>query len=814
MDVHRLTTTLSACGRSILRSRGLTVLAVSTLALALGASIATFSVVNAVLLQALPYEHPQEIVLVREQIPEISDELPITQGEFFDLRRSNRAYTELALADLVFVTSLEGEDPTKVAGARVTPNLFKLLGVQPLHGRLFATADGAPGSPPVCVVSHRFWKSHLGGNPSAIGKAVRLSVASRFGISPGANGLFTLVGVLPPRYISPFLDEDFWFPAEVTETGANRQRHAFFVIGRLRPGATPEQARAEAATVFAAADPELPVHQRPGRSTLVERLLDYSVREVRTGLLVLAAAVGLVLLIACANVANLELTRAVARERELALRAALGSSRRGLFGLTLLESVLIALLGGLLGLLVAKLLLRLVLAFNPGTIPRLEEVRLDPLVLAVAFGLALATGLLVGLFPAARAVRGDLYKSLREGPRSGRSSTALWLRGLLAFAEVALAAIILVGAGLLIRSLRSLEGFDYGFDPNGVLTGEVSLSSEKYPEAAQQEAFFHPALEKVAALPGVTSAALVNTLPLSGLNFATPFEIAGRPKEEGEVLTSDFRLVTPGYFEALHIPLLAGRALTAADIRESPQAVLVDQKFVETFLPGSEPLRHRLQLQGPLLNVSQPLEIVGVVGNVQHTALSGELRPTFYLPSLSSSGMTFVIRTKVPPETLADGLRAAVHSLAPQEPIEIRTLSEIASEAIARPRFSAFMMTSLAGLALVLALVGLFATMRYWVTQRRREIGIRLALGAQPQHILGAVLRQGLLLTTGAVVLGLFAARTATKVLESQLYGVSRTDWRIFAATTAVLLGVAALACWFPARAATKVDPLETLRAE
>jgi len=655
--------------------------------------------------------------------------------------------------------------------------------------------------------------SHFGGDPAAIGKVIRLSVVSRFGISPGTEALFTLGGVLPPGFLSPFLDEDFWFPAEVTEAGANRQRHAFFVIGRLRSGATPKQAGAEAATIFAAADPDLPVHHRPGRSTLVERLPDYMVRDVGKGLLLLAAAVGLVLLIACANVANLELTRAVARERELAVRAALGCSRGGLFRLTLLESMLVALLGGLLGLLVAKLLLRLVLAFNPGSIPRLEEVRLDPFVLSVAFGLVLATGLLIGLVPAARAARTELQQSLREGARAGRSSTSQGLRSLLVFAEVTLAAIILVSAGLLIRSLRSLEETNYGFDSNGVLTGVVSLSSTKYPEAAQQEVFFRPALEKVAALPGVTSTGLVNTLPLSGLNFATPLEIEGRPKGEGEILTADFRLVTPGYFKTLRIPLLAGRPFVAADLLNTPQVALVDQKFVATFLQGSDPLRHRIQLQGPLI-AAQSVEIVGVVGNVQHVALSTELRPTFYLPSLTSSTMTFVLRTQVPPETLASGLRTVVHSLDPRETIEIQTLSDVTSKSIARPRFTTFMMTTLAGLALVLALVGLFATMRYWVTQRQHEIGIRLALGAEPQRILGFILLQGLVLSAGAVLLGLLTARVATKTLENQLYGVSRTDWKTFAATSVVLLGLAAVACWFPARAATKVDPLETLRLE
>ena len=796
--------------RVLARQRGATAVAVLALALGTGANSAIFSVVDTVLLQPLPYRQPDRLVAVRESIPDLTEMLPLTELEYFELRNRSRSFERVVLAAPTDVTLIVGDEPETLKGARVTPDFFSLLGVQPGRGRAFTAQDAEADATPTVILGHGLWRRRFGSDRDLVGKTIRLEVTSPVGAGSIANR-FTVIGILPPSFRSPFEEEEVWLPMALTEASANRRFHGNFLLGRLSPGADVERARAEVSAILAEVEPQHPIHQKPGRGVTVMALPDLLVRNFRAGLLILSAAVGLVLLIACANVANLQLAQALAREREMVLRASIGASRTRLARQTLTESLLLAAAGGALGLALAWGLLRLLVASSAGDIPRLDEVAIDGRLLAFTLAVSLATGVLFGLVPAWRASRPRLNEVLKSGGRAGSGLSQERLRGALVVAEIGLALLVLVGAGLLLRSFRGLQRTDYGFRPAGVLVVDLSLPQSRYPEVQQQEAFFRRVLERIQGMPGVRGAGLVNALPLTRFNTATTFEIAGRAPAEDEVLMANYRLATPGYFAVMGVPVVAGRGLAVTDLQSPPYSIVVDQNFARTYFPDRGAVGGQLVLQG----IEHPVTIVGVVGNVQHKAMNDEARPTFYLPWLNAPAMTFVVRTATAdPLALAADLRRLVRTEDRDQPVTITALQELVDDAIARPRFNTLMLGLLAGLALLLSLVGIYAVMSYSVRQRYHEIGIRMALGATSRQVVSQVLSRGLGLAVLGVLLGIAAALLSTRWLESQLFGVSRTDAATYAGTALLLFAVSLLAIYIPARRAARVDPTVTLRNE
>ena len=802
---------LRFAARFLLRRRGASALALAALACGIGATSAIWSVVDTVLLQPLPYRG--EILVVRENIPGISDMVPLTAYELVELRAASRTLAGLAAADLVDFTLLaDGAEPASVAGARVTPDFFALLGVRPAHGRTFVPQDAAPGAPPVAVVGYAFYAKRFGADPDLAGKSLRTQSATALGsAAAGSSDRFQIVGVLPPEFRSPFEDEEIWTPLAIDRAAADRVSHTLFVLGKARPGEALPQVRSELDTLLVHLEPGMALHQKAGRSVTVVPLAAMLVQNVRGGLLILFAAVSLVLLIVCANVANLLLAQALARQREMAQRAALGAGRPRLLGQMLVESLLLALAGGAAGLALAYALLRLLVAASPGNIPRLELVGIDLRVLAFTVAITLGCGLLFGLVPAWRTSRLRFHEVLKSGGRVGAERSHERLRGVLVIAQVALTVLVVVGALLLYRSFRDLQTLDYGFRSRGVLTATIDLPDARYPQPAQQEAFFRRLLERIKGLPGVRAAGMVNSLPLSRINTATTFDVVGRAPVAGNVPSANYRLVSADYLPALGVPLLAGRPFAEADVRgDQPRVALVDRALAERYWPGESPVGRRIALKG----VDQPVTIAGVVGDVHHRNLDLDVHPTLYLPLLKSSAMSYVVRTGEDPLRLAAPLRQAVHELDREQPVDVATLDQIVADAIARPRFNALLLGLLAALALALALVGIYSVMHYSVTQRYQEIGVRMALGAPAASLLRQVHTRALALAAAGVACGMTAAWGLTRLLASQLYGVSPTDPWTFTAAAVLLPLVALLASHLPARRAIRIDPTVVLRKE
>lgn len=798
--------------RYLSRRRWISALAVVILALGVGTTGAIFSIVDRVLLQPLPYGNPDSLVVVRESLPGISDMLPVTEYEFVRLSEAGGAVAELSLADRVGFTLLGADEPESLSGARVSANFFSLLGARPALGRGFLPGEDRIGGPQVAVVSYDFYRRRFGLDPDLAGKTLRLSSATAFGTSGAGEAQFTLVGVLAPDFRSPFEDEEIWTPLPLDRAGADRTTHGLFALGRLRPGVALATARARLASVLLRTEPQLELHQSPGRNITLVPLPQHLVRDIRVGLWVLFVAVGLVMLIVCVNVANLQLALAIDRRREIALRTCLGAGRARLLAQLLTESLVLSLLGGIAGILLAFGLIHLLLAANPGNIPRLDQIGLNPRVLGFSLLLSLATGLLIGAVPAFRGLRVDLTDSLRSGIRSGASRQNAHLRGLLLIAQTAVTLVLLIGAGLLAKSLYRLTALDYGFQADHVLTVSLALPTAKYPQPAQQESFFLQLLERARALPGVKSAGLVNGLPLGRLNSATTFGIVGRPSVAGDEPTASYRLLTDGYLEAMNIPLRNGRPLVPADVISTPppRVALIDQAVARRYFPGEDPVGRLLQLPG----VTETTTIVGVVGEVVQRRLSAETQPTIYLPLLVSPSMSLVLETGGDPLELAAAAASTVRSLDREQPVEIATMSSLVSNAVARPRFNAILLGLLALLALVLAIVGIYGTTRYAVTQRLHELGVRLALGAPTGSLLRQVLLRALALTLIGTAAGGAAAYFLTRYLESLLYGIGTTDKTTFAATAALLLAVTFFAAYGPARRATEVNPTISLQQE
>jgi putative ABC transport system permease protein len=792
--------------RVLLRSPGFTAVAVFVTALGIGANTAIFSVVNAVLLRPLPYEHPEQLVRVMLRDTKRGETShDHAYPNFVDLRAQNNSFEELAAYTDTGASLTGGDAPERVNGVNASANLFKMLGVSAQLGRTFTPEDEQPGGAAV-VISRGLWQRKFGADPQAAGRQITLGGKPR-----------TIIGVLPASFQFPFVNTqpEYFVPFD-PQGSMEKQRGANYiqVIGRLKEGVSIEQAEADMRAIAGRLEQQYP-EENDGQSVGLIPEHEDLVGDMRPTLLVLLGAVGFVLLVACANVANLQLARASGRGREVAIRTALGAARWRVVRQFLTESILLSTAGGALGLLVAAWGISIITAFVPADIPRVKEAGLDPLVLSFTLAVSVLTGIVFGLAPALQATRVDLNEALKEGGRGateGRSRNRV--RGLLIVTEVALSLVLLVGAGLLIKSFVNLRNTNPGFDPRRVLTASVSLPKVKYSKDEQLAAFYGQAVERASQLPGVEAAGAILPLPYSDNGIQTNFSVEGQPEpSSGAQPIAGGRIITPDYIRAMSIPVLRGRTFDEHDNAESPKVLLVNETLARKYFPGQDPVGQRLHIG---LNGIHG-EIVGVVGDVRDRHLEKEADPEYYVPfrQVPTSSMALVMRVRTDPASLAAPLRAVMQGLDKDLPLyEVRTMESRVADSVARQRFSMTLLAAFAGLALALACVGIFSVMSFLVAQRTHEIGIRVALGAQPQDILRMVAGQGMALALTGVGVGLAAAFALTRLMTGLLYEVSATDPSIFVGIALLLALVALLACLMPARRATKVAPMVALRHE
>lgn len=788
--------------RTLLKQRGFTLVAIITLALGIGANSAIFTVVNAVLLRPLAYSQPDKLVKVYETF------LPsgwgsVSAANYQDWRAQNTVFSQLAAYSIGGGFNLQAADnPQRLNGISCTANLFEILGVQPQLGRAFLAEENEPGKNRVVMLSDTLWRTNFGADPNLIGREIQLN---------GVN--HRVVGVLPRGFAFPSRRTEIWAPLALDEKAwANRGSHQYQVMGRLKPDTSLAQAHEQMASIAANIERQYPKEQT-GRSVRLTQYQEEVVQNVRPALLTLFAAVGCVLLIACANVANLLLARATGRRKEIAIRMALGASRWRLLRQLLTESVLLAVAGGVLGLLLAKWGVTALVALAAGLLPRAQEVALDASVVGFTFALAVLTGLFFGLIPAWQSSKGDVQWALKESGNSG-SSPRNWLRSVFVITEVAVALMLLIGAGLLIRSFARLQETETGLRTEHVLTASLNLPQAKYDKPETVSDFYQRLLENLAAQPGIEAAGAINLLPIAQYGNNGNYLIEGENITEinrGPI--AEVRIVTTGYFDAFGIPLLAGRSLNQQDQLNSPQVALVNQTWAK---------RHAANPQDVIgkrfgFGDTQRWTVVGVVGDVKQSGLTQSTRAEIYYPHAQApnSSLNLIVRSTADPTTLTTTLRREVFKLDPAQPLaNVRTMETVVVESIADRRFNMLLLGLFAGLALVLAALGIYGVLSYTVAQSTRELGIRMALGAQARDVLRLVIGQGLLLTLAGIVLGLGGAFALTRWLESLLFGVKATDPLTFAAVPTVLLAIALLSCLVPARRATKVDPLVALRSE
>ena len=793
--------------RMLLKNPGFTLIAIVTLGLGIGANTAIFSVINGVLLSALPYPQPEQLAMVwcdnrRQGIPDDITSYP----NFVDWRDRNKTFQGMAgVTDDTYNLTGAGE-PEEIRGATVSINFFQLIGVNPMLGRVFTAEEEQPGRNRVVVLSHSLWRRRFGGDPGVLNKTISLS-----------DEPYIIVGIMPPGFQFPE-NTEIWGPLAPDE-GMRGARFGFFlpVVGRLKPGVTRAQAQADLDVVANQIEKQFP--DMAGYGVNVVPVLENTVGPIRRALMILFVAVLFVLLIACANVANLLLARATVRQREVAVRSALGTGRWRIVRQLLTESMLLSVLGGALGVLLAWWGLRLLVNLSPANIPRLETIRLDGRVLWFALALSLVTGLIFGLAPALQTSHLKLSEALKEGSRTGAGGgRAQRIRGVFIVAEVALTLALLVGAGLLVRSFWRLQQVNPGFKTDHLLTLRVTLWGSKYRQGgAQRVSFYERLQERLAALPGVVSASATSDIMLRKLANSASFTIENRPRDPGELaLELPIDRVQPNYFQTMGIQLLQGRAFTAQDSSESTRVSIVNETFVKRYFPNEDPIGKRFTFGGGGPN-ARWITIVGVVRDTKRQGIDQPVRIESWMPlaQMPSGSMDVVLRTTGAPLALSNEVREAVWSLDRDLPIpSIRTMEQILSERVAQRRLNMLLLGLFAMVALILAAVGIYGVINYAVTQRTNEIGIRIALGAQSGDVIGLVLKQGMALALVGVAIGLIATFMLTRLMASLLFGVSATDPITFAAIAGLLIGVALLACWIPARRATKVDPMVALRYE
>ena len=807
--------------RVMRRSPGFAAVALLTLAIGIGANAAIFSIVNGVLLRPLPFPDSSRIVTIWETDANRN----IVRGtaspaEFLDWREMNHSFTELSGWRSLLFTITGSGDAEQVHGSQVSGNFFRMLGVGPVIGRDFSSEDEKPGREQVAILTYALWQRHYGGDSSVIGKSILLDEKP-----------YTIIGILPRSFslygVAPELD--IWVPFAFNRAQLNRENHELVIFGRLRPGVPLHQAQAEMETILSQLKKQYPgIDQENG--VRVAGFHDELIKSLRPSIVILLAAVGFLLLIACANVANLMLARASTREREIAVRATLGAGRRRILRQLLTESALMALLGGALGIAVAYGGIHLLREGLPragrGQIPHAEWIGIDGTVLAFTLFVSLLTGIIFGLAPAVQISRSELFESLKEGSRGstgGRRSH--FIQSSLVVSEVALSLMLLVGAGVLIRSFFLIMSDSLGFDPSNVLSMQIFLSAPHYPKAQQVVNFYQRVIEGVGALPGVKSASAANFLPLTGWSGFCDFDIAGRATPpSGEHFTGQYRVADWRYLQTMGISVKQGRDLVASDGPDTQSVALINEALARRYWPNQDPVGQQIRLKFP--DTRQPwdpepregwLNIVGIVSDVRDAEWGEQKVGQIYLPYTQNASriMHLVVRSEGDPTQLVSGVRSVVNSVDPSQPVtEARSMDDYLAASVSRRRLSMLLLVLFAGVATVLAAVGIYGVMAYAVTQRSHEIGIRMALGAEPNDVLRMVVRDGMKLAGIGLVIGIAASYAAVHYLASQLYGVKTKDPITVLCVSVGLALVAISACYFPARRATKVDPLEALRYE
>jgi putative ABC transport system permease protein len=795
--------------RMLLAGGSVSLVAVITLALGIGANTAIFSIVNGILLKPLPFERPGELVLIGER----HGERPISVAwlNYADWKAENRVFGEMGAFNTVFLNlTRSGSEPERLVGARVTASYFRTLAVPPLAGRTFAEEEDTAGAEPVIVLSEGAWHRLFGGDRSVIGSALTLNGTT-----------FTVIGVMPAAFVIQNPPIEAWVSmGRVRDTLGDRGNHpGITVVARLKPGVTIDEARADLGAIAARLGEAYPATNR-NIGVLIDPLHERFVgRDLTRALYVLLGAVAFVLLIACANVANLLLSRGAARQREIAVRTALGAGRTRLLRQLLTESLLLAAAGGIGGMLLGAWGLRALLAAVPDNLARVDAVRLDSQVLAFTAALTLLTGVIFGLAPALQVSTPDLNETLKDGGRTGTGSGTHRVRATLVVAQVALSLVLLVGAGLMLRSFAQLQATSPGVDPSGVLSAGVAMSGPRYTNENARRQFVRRVFERLESTSGVDAAGATMPLPLSLNGWQTSFVVEGYPEPEpGKYPTNDVARVTPGYFRTLGVRLLRGRTFTWQDDETAPLVAIVDETFANTWFANQDPIGRRIKINAGHVPPGMPpppwVTVVGVVNHVKNYGIDQESRVEVYLPYLQSTvtALNLVVKGK-DVAALGQAMRQAVREADPTLPVyAVRTMDEYLARTMTSKRLMLILLALFGGVALTLAAVGLYGVMSYAVSQRTSEIGIRMALGARRRDVLTLVVGHGMLLTAGGVIIGLAGAYALTRLMTTLLFGVSATDPITFAGVAALLATVAFLATWLPARRAAGVDPLIALR--
>ena len=810
--------------RMLLKHKSFTIISVLTLALGIGANTAIFSIVNAVLLNPLPYSEPERLVMLSERNAELGRERENpSPGNFLDLRTQTQTFDSVtAWYETAFTVQGE-QDAEQVTAAKVSVEFFQVLRAQAARGRVFlptetagvATGAGATNSigERLIVISDGLWRRRFGADPELVGKPITIN-----------RETWQVLGIMPAGFAMPSTAVDLWFPWDLARSygpqrfpeGPPRDWRFLRVLARLNPGTTMEQAESQLNSLYAGLAENYPKANR-GWSAGLTTLREEVVGKTQLSLLVLFGAVALVLLIACANVAGLLLARAAARQRELAVRTALGAARLRLLRQLLTESLLLSLLGGALGLGLTVAGLDLLLALAPADVPRLSEVTVDGRVLAFTLGVSMLTGLLFGLIPAWKGTRTDLTVALKEGGAHGATlgwSQQRW-RNALVVAEIALAVVLLAGAGLLVRSFNRLRVVDPGFNTQNLLTMHITLDAAVYGNRAAD--YYQQLIARIEALPSVVSAAAVSTLPMNnvGVDFDRPYWREGEPEPGGNAEKVDVRMATPGYFKTMGMSLLRGRNFSDQDRRESPAVLIVSESMANQVWPNEDPIGKRLMLD--YNRGKYAYEVIGVTRGIRYYGLKSAPRPEVFIPHAQNAylPMNVVVRTATAPSQLINAIKAEVRALDSTQPVRnITTMEQLLARSLAPERFAMTLLGVLAVIALLLAATGIYGLMTFIVNQRTHEIGVRMALGAQISDILKLVIGQGLRLVALGVAVGLIASLGLTRLIAKLLFSVSATDPLTFASSIGLLMAIAALACWLPARRATKVDPISALRNE
>jgi predicted permease len=806
--------------RMLLKHPGVTAIAVLTLALGIGANTAIFSVVNAVLLNPLPYNEPDRLVSLWENVP-THGRWRVSPANFFDWKKQNTVFEDVAAFGSGSMALTGDGEPEQLAGARVGSGYFAVVGVEPVLGRSFVPEEYELGKEQVVILSHAFWQRRYGGDKSIINRNIRLDDAS-----------YTIVGVMPPgiypvapttsgQIIFDEQQQSFWIPMSFRpEWAAVRSAHVLGVLARLKPGISIEQATTEMNTIGARLEQEHAANR--GEGIIVSQFMNEVVGNVRPALFTLLAAVGLVLLIACANVAGLLLAQHAGRSKETAIRAALGAGRMRLVRQFFVEGLLLSFFGTAAGVALAALGTQALLQFVPAGVPRLAQVNLDLRVLGFTMLIALGTCLIFGLIPAWHASKPDLQTALEQSGRiSGPGASRLRFRQVLVVFQVSIAVMLVIGAGLLIKSFWLLQRVDPGFQSEGVLSAGLILPFSKYSEPNQINNFHKQLRERIASIPGVKTATIAYDPPLQS-NWLDAFEIEGRVvAAESRSESANFIPVGPDYFDTVGVSLSAGRTFTPLDDQDHPGVALVNESFVKHYFPNENALGQRIK-PGPPGRIwrQQKLtsfEIVGIVRDVKLAGLDAPSEPAYYLPASQAplEDMTLLVRTATDPLSIVGAVRQAVWSIDPNQPISnVTTLAKVVDDSIAQRRLNMLLMGLFGGLAMLLSAVGIYGLLSHAVTQRTQEMGIRMALGAQVSDVLKLVLRQGMTLALAGVAIGLGGAFLFTRLIRGLLFGVTPNDAMTFVVVAGVLTIVALLACYVPARRATKVDPLVALRYE